>query len=157
MLVNAGRPPNWRIDCSSTAGIDWNSSTSISAGTPAGYCASHGRSIVMRSPPRDVRAGILGDTDQYGLEHRVQGLARRAARRRRRCTGADGRTVACMESPRGTRRDKPTPQRRAARAACTWAGVALLLALSPSCSRSDPEAALRARLESLAAAIEARD
>ena len=62
-----------------------------------------------------------------------------------------------MESTLGTRRDKPSPQRRAARAACTWAWVALLLALSASCSRSDPEVALRTRVESLAAAIEARD
>lgn len=46
---------------------------------------------------------------------------------------------------------------RVDRAIRAWLAVALLLALSASCTRDDPEAALRGRVASLAAAIEARD
>jgi len=39
----------------------------------------------------------------------------------------------------------------------TWLLSASLLALSASCTRTDPEAALRGRVDAIAAAIEARD
>ncbi|MGY1409262.1 MULTISPECIES: hypothetical protein [unclassified Luteimonas] len=110
----------------------------------------------MCSPPRDVLAGILGDTVEYGLEHRVQGLARRRGDGRKRCTDADGRTVARMENILEPHRCGPR-SRRAARTMCTSMWIALMLALSVSCSRSDPEAALRGSVDALSAAIEARD
>src|SRR3546814_7515923 len=47
MLVKAGRSRNLRIEPSSTAGIEENSSASICAGMPAGYWASQGRSTVI--------------------------------------------------------------------------------------------------------------
>jgi hypothetical protein len=51
----------------------------------------------------------------------------------------------------------PSRRGRTAAAWCKWFGLALLLALSASCARSDPEAALRGAVDALAAAIEARD
>ena len=51
----------------------------------------------------------------------------------------------------------PGARLRVGRAIGTWLAMVLLLALSTSCARDDPEAALRARVASLAAAIEARD
>lgn len=51
----------------------------------------------------------------------------------------------------------PGARLRVGRAIGAWLAMVLLLALSTSCARDDPEAALRARVASLAAAIEARD
>src|SRR5690606_8189241 len=158
MLVNAGRSPYCRMDCSRTAGIDWNSSTSISAGTPAGYCASHGRSIVMHSPSTDVWAGIMGDTDQSGLEHR----AWTTGKGRMRAARGDCRDVADGKGAGGERIERVWHSAQCWRlrdghAIGTWLAMVLLLALSTSCARDVPEAALRARVASLAAAIEARD
>ena len=53
--------------------------------------------------------------------------------------------------------DTPGARVRVGRAIGAWLAMVLLLALSASCARDDPEAALRARVASLAAAIEARD
>ena len=84
-----------------------------------------------------------------------QGAGKAPQRGRKLCTDADPRTVARMEKTLET----GSRVRASMRGRVHGAGLllALVMALCASCGRTDPEAALRGRVDAIAAAIEARD